>query len=108
MQRHRGHCSSRRLFCFLLVNLLITLYVTASKVELSLTKDKPVQSFDALNGVTYTICSTQRTEFDLKSIFHQLVVVDECREMLSIRRVPRCRFGILRNPLCRERQQSIP
>lgn len=75
MQRHRGHCSSRRLFCFLLVNILITLHVTASKVELSLTKDKPVQSFDALNGVTYTICSTQRTEFDLKSIFHQLVVV---------------------------------
>lgn len=75
MQRLRGSCSLRRLAYFLLVELSITLYVTASKVELSLTKEKPVQSFDASNGVTYTICSTQRAEFDIKSIFHQLVVV---------------------------------
>ena len=75
MQDYRGSCSSRRLVYVLLIEILITLYATANKVELSLTKEKPVQSFDASHGVTYTICTTQRAEFDLKAIFHQLVVV---------------------------------
>lgn len=59
---------------FAMVQLLALLAISAQQPKLSLTPDKPAQSFNAVSGTVYTICSSQISGFNLASMFHELSI----------------------------------
>lgn len=59
---------------FILVQAFALLAISAEQPKLSLTPEEPAQSFDAMSGTVYTICSSQISGFNFGSIFHQLSI----------------------------------
>jgi hypothetical protein len=59
---------------FVMVLLFALLAISAQQPKLSLTPEEPAQSFNAVSGTVYTVCSSQISGFNIASIFHELSI----------------------------------